>query len=126
MIKEEKDNEIPSNLIPRCPICGEEMEANLRKDETFVEDEGWNQAKDRYVKFIEDNKDKKILFLELGIGFNTQGIINIPFIQMTYRFLNANYVVINNDDVFVPKEIEEKTLLIKDDLKEIIYKLINK
>lgn len=105
MIKEEKDNEIPSNLIPRCPICGEEMETNLRKDETFVEDEGWNQAKDRYVKFIEDNKDKKILFLELGIGFNTPGIINIPFIQMTYRFLNANYVVINNDDVFVPKEI---------------------
>lgn len=77
MIKEEKDNEIPFNLIPRCPICEEEIKMNLRKDETFVEDEGCHQAKDRYVKFIEDNENKKILFLELGVGFNTPGIINI-------------------------------------------------
>ena len=44
---------------------------NLRCDNYFVEDEAWHEAADRYAGFLEQNKDKKVVLLELGVGFNT-------------------------------------------------------
>ena len=79
MRKEEKNMTIPSALVPRCPVCGEPMTMNLRCDATFVEDAGWHAACRRYEKFIEKYREKKILFLELGVGSNTPGIIKYPF-----------------------------------------------
>ena len=46
MLHQQKDMKIPNSLIPKCPVCGNEMSMNLRTDSTFVEDEGWHlQAK---------------------------------------------------------------------------------
>ena len=120
MIKNLKDFIIPSSLIPRCPVCGEEMTTNLRADDKFVQDDGWYQAASRYNQFLNDNKDRKVLFLELGVGWNTPGIIKIPFMQMTHQFKNANYAVINKGENYIPKEIKEKSIVIDDDLKEAI------
>jgi hypothetical protein len=39
---------VPSELVPVCPRCGAPMSMNLRADDTFVEDEGWHAAADRY------------------------------------------------------------------------------
>lgn len=83
MRKEEKNMTIPSALVPRCPVCGEPMTMNLRCDATFVEDAGWHAACRRYEKFIEKYREKKILFLELGVGGNTPGIIKYPFWRLT-------------------------------------------
>ena len=124
MLNNLKDGLIPTNLIPKCPICGEEMSMNLRSDETFVEDEGWIKASERYFKFINDNKDKRILFLELGVGFNTPGIIKYPFMQMTYSFKDAYYVCINKGNNYLPKEVKNKSLVINDDINKIIEKLL--
>jgi NAD-dependent SIR2 family protein deacetylase len=44
MIAEQMDMRIPSELVPKCPVCGGPMAMNLRSDETFVEDEGWHAA----------------------------------------------------------------------------------
>ncbi len=82
MLKETKDNKIPSYLIPKCPICGKEMTTNLRCDDKFVEDDGWHKAAKNYQNFLEDNKNKKILFLELGVGWNTPVIIKYSFISV--------------------------------------------
>lgn len=122
MIKQTNNNLIPTKLVPKCPVCGSLMETNLRKDNYFVEDEDWHKALDRYEKFLKENKEKKILFLEIGVGWNTPGIIKFPFMQMTYRFKNAFYISINNDPSDIPNEIKDKAIHIKEDLN-ILLKL---
>ena len=126
MLAEQKDGLIPSRLIPICPVCGEEMNTNLRSDDSFVEDDGWHKASKRYSEFIEKNKDKKILFLELGVGWNTPVIIKYPFINMTYRFENARYVCVNKGRNYIPKEIETKTIFIDDDIQHVLDALQEK
>lgn len=69
MLKEDKDYKIPSSLVPYCPVCGEKMEVNLRKDAFFVEDDTWHKLNNAYKTFINENKDKKLLLIELGVGF---------------------------------------------------------
>lgn len=85
MVSEQKEMKIPSGLLPFCPVCGAPMTMNLRQDETFVQDEGWYSAAERYREFIQDHKDGRIVFLELGVGGNTPGIIKYPFWQMTHE-----------------------------------------
>lgn len=84
MVKQQRDMRVPSELVPRCPVCGAPMTMNLRVDGSFVEDEGWHQASDRYRQFLQRNRGKHVLYLELGVGGNTPGIIKYPFWQMTY------------------------------------------
>lgn len=120
MLKSLKDGLIPSSLIPTCPICGEEMSMNLRSDDTFVEDEGWRKSASRYQRFIEENKDKKILFLELGVGYNTPSIIKYPFIRMTYNFKNAFYVCINKGFNQIPDEIKDKSIVLDEDINLLV------
>lgn len=123
MINNIKDGKIPSSLIPKCPICGREMTTNLRCDDAFVEDEGWHKAKNNYINFLETNKNKKILFLELGVGWNTPVIIKYPFIRMTYQYKNAFYVCVNKGFNQIPDEIRQKSLIINDDISKIISQI---
>lgn len=120
MLKETKDNKIPSYLVPKCPICGSPMTTNLRCDEYFVEDDGWFRAKERYVNYLNKYKDKKILFLELGVGYSTPVWIKYPFIKMTYNNKDAKYIVIDTGYQEIPKEIENQTIFINDDINKII------
>ena len=75
---------IPTDLVPRCPVCGGKMAMHLRADQYFVEDEAWHEAADRYVEFLESHKGKKLVFIELGVGFNTPVIIRFPFEKTVY------------------------------------------
>ncbi len=93
----DKDLKVPSNLVPKCPKCGENMEVNLRKDGTFVQDSNWYSMANRYDKFLNDNKDKKVLFLEFGVGFNTPSIIRFPFEEMTSKNKNFTLIRFNKD-----------------------------
>ncbi len=115
-----KDLKIPTELIPRCPLCGEVMTVNLRKDNTFVEPDGWHRAMERYHQFLEENASEKLLFLELGIGYNTPSIIKYPFWRMTYQNKNASYISINLDKSDIPSEIAERALYIEGDIGEAI------
>lgn len=126
MVRQQKDMKIPSSLIPHCPNCGSPMTLNLRKDETFVEDEGWKNALFRYEAFLKRHRNVKILFLELGVGYNTPGIIKYPFWQMTYQNPKAIYCCLNRDDVTIPQEIQDRSITIQGDIKEIFEKLLSK
>ena len=113
---------IPSDLIPVCPVCGKPMTMNLRSDDTFVEDEGWHKAAQRYADFL-DTRKGKILFLELGVGFNTPGIIKYPFWQMTADNPQATYACINFGDAGCPAEIRTQSICINGDIGEVLAKL---
>ncbi len=78
MVAEQKNMKIPSELVPRCPVCGKPMTMNLRSDSKFVQDEGWEQAYLRYKDFIEEHKNLPTIFIELGVGYNSPGIIKYP------------------------------------------------
>lgn len=120
MRKEEKNMTIPSALVPRCPVCGEPMTMNLRCDATFVEDAGWHAACRRYEKFIEKYREKKILFLELGVGGNTPGIIKYPFWRLTAENKRAFYACVNLENAYAPAEIAGRALCLRADIGEVI------
>ncbi len=124
MLEQQKDCKISSKLIPHCPLCGAVMTVNLRKDSTFVEDEGWHAACARYEDFVREQTGKKVLYLELGIGYNTPSIIKYPFWQMTYRNPNASYVNLNLMEEQLPKEIIKQSILIQGDISSILRHLI--
>jgi len=120
MRKEEKNMTIPSALAPRCPVCGEPMTMNLRCDATFVEDAGWHAACRRYEKFIEKYREKKILFLELGVGSNTPGIIKYPFWRLTAENKRAFYACVNLENAYAPAEIAGRSLCLRAGIGEVI------
>lgn len=111
---------IPSDMIPRCPHCGQEMSLNLRADDTFVEDEGWRSAARHYRDFLNRTAGKNVLFLELGVGFNTPGIIKYPFWGMVGKNKRAVFAAINQGEAYAPSEIEERSIVIDGDIAEVI------
>ncbi len=125
MVENIRDCKIPSELVPKCPVCGENMEVNLRKDAYFVQDDNWYRQNERYGEFLDNTKDKKVLLLELGVGFNTPGIIRLPFEQMTYNNKEWNLVRINKDNTSTFFDIEDKIIKIKDDISAVFSQKIH-
>lgn len=117
---------IDKELLPVCPVCGEPMTLNLRSDDTFVEDEGWHKAADNYIQFLNRHSELKTVFLELGVGYNTPVIIKYPFISMTNKWPKATYICINPNEKYVPEGIEDKSIIINDDIKDVFNALLNK
>lgn len=120
MLDKTEDCKIPSDLVPKCPVCGAEMETNLRKDNLFVEDEKWHDANKRYMDFLHKITGENIVFLEMGVGFNTPGIIRYPFEQMTYDNPNATLIRLNKDYANAIKENKSKTISFDENIEEIL------
>ena len=114
---------IPTELIPKCPDDGSEMAMNLRADNTFVQDNGWYAASERYSEYLRRHKNMKVLFLDAGCGFNTPTIFKVPFWQMTEEWPDATYACLNYGEAFAPDEIKEKSICINGDIGEILEKL---
>lgn len=123
MVDRQKDMRIPTELIPVCPYCGKPMITNLRSDDKFVEDEGWHAAAERYENFLRTREGQKILFLELGVGYNTPGIIKVPFWRMTYENPNAVYACVNQGQTASPREIADRSICIDGDIGKTILEL---
>jgi len=120
MLSEQRDMRIPAELIPKCPVCGVPMAMNLRCDDTFVQDEGWYAASERYHDFIRRHKGLYILFLELGVGGNTPVIIKYPFWQMTSENPKAVYACVNYGDAVCPRGIEKQSICLDEDIGKAI------
>ena len=125
MMERQENMKIPTELLPVCPRCGKPMTMNLRSDDKFAEDEGWHQAAERYENFLRTRAGGKILFLELGVGYNTPGIIKYPFWQMTAKNPNAIYACINQGQAACPPEIERRSLCINADIGPVLQSLPN-
>lgn len=123
MIAEQRGMKVPAELVPKCPVCGAPMTMNLRCDNTFVQDDGWYAASNRYSAFIRRHKDLHILFLELGVGANTPGIIKYPFWRMTAANPKGSYACINLGEACAPTEIRDRSICINGDIGQILEKI---
>ncbi|MCR4586811.1 MAG: Sir2 silent information regulator family NAD-dependent deacetylase [Lachnospiraceae bacterium] len=122
MMEQQADMRIPSKLVPKCPHCGKPLTMNLRSDDRFVEDEGWHAAAERYNHFLRTRKGR-ILYLELGVGYNTPGIIKYPFWQETLKNAQATYACINFGESACPDEIRERSICMNGDIGEVLQEL---
>ncbi len=116
MVERQRDLRVPTDLVPRCPVCGAPMTMNLRCDDRFVEDRGWHAAARRYTEYLTRHKGKRILLLELGVGNNTPGIIKYPFWRLTRQEKQATFASINVCQSPVPPQIRAKSVLIEADI----------
>lgn len=123
MVARTVDCKIPAKLIPKCPVCGGPMKVNLRADEYFIEDEAWDEASSRYQQFISQIGLQKVVYLELGVGYNTPGIIRYPFEQFTYRNPNAQLIRFNRDYPDGMEENTGKTISFTEDIQTVIGKM---
>ena len=119
MVEQQKDMRIPSELIPACPNCGKPLTMNLRSDDSFVQDQGWYEASERYNDFLH-TRQGKILYLELGVGYNTPVIIKYPFWQMTLSNPDAVYACVNYGEAACPDEIRDRSVCIDGDIGKVI------
>lgn len=115
---------IPSELVPRCPVCGAPMAMNLRIDSTFVEDAGWHQASNRYQDFVHRYRDKQLLLLELGVGNNTPSIIKYPFWRLAVQQPNITYATISLKNAVCPPQIDEQSICIQADIRTVLQTLL--
>lgn len=120
MLAQQQDMKIPSELIPRCPVCGAPMTMNLRCDDTFVQDRGWYAAQSRYAVFLQRHKQGKVLYLELGVGNNTPGIIKYPFWRYTLENPDAAYACVNLGQANVPREIADRSVFLNMDIGQAL------
>lgn len=123
MVEQQKNMRVPSKLLPVCPHCGKPLTMNLRSDDRFVQDEGWYEAAERYEDFLQRHQRDRILYLELGVGMNTPGIVKFSFRRMTARNPKAVYVCVNLGEAGAPREIASRSICIDGDIGEVLKKL---
>ena len=123
MVSGQRDMRVPAGLVPYCPVCGAPMTMNLRIDALFVQDGGWHAALRRYEDFLRGHERANILYLELGVGFNTPGIIKLPFWEMTMKNPDATYACLNPGEADCPREIAGRSLCISEDAGKTLERL---
>ena len=120
MVARQRDMKIPTELVPHCPVCGAPLTMNLRCDDTFVQDRGWYAAAERYSNFVRQHSHGKILYLELGVGTNTPGIIKYPFWKFTLENPEAVYACINQGQAYAPREIVDRSICLNMDIGQVL------
>lgn len=114
---------IPAELLPRCPYCGRIMQPWVRDDETFLEGEIWQAAAKRYENFLEENRGKKLLLLELGVGEANPGIVKLPFWNITQKEEEAFYITVTFGKPEAPAQLQGKSIAIADELGKFLHEL---
>ena len=123
MVLEQRDLRVPTELVPHCPVCGRPMTMNLRCDDAFVQDDGWYAAAGRYEDFLRRHRGRAVLFLELGVGYNTPVIIKYSFWKMTAENSRAVYACVNQGETRVPAGIASRSICIKGDICSVLEQM---
>lgn len=75
----EDGTSIPTEMIPRCPHCGAEAFPWVRGYGNFLQGKKYEEQYQKISDYIQRNRDKKLLFIELGVGRLTPMFIQEPF-----------------------------------------------
>ena len=124
MVDNTEDCKIPSSLVPTCPVCGGPMELNIRKDSYFIEDEEWHYKKRLFDEYLSKINGEKVVFLELGVGYNTPTIIRLTFEQLVFNNPNSSLIRINKDFPNGVEENKHKTISFDEDISLVIENLL--
>ena len=119
MAAEETGGKIPSALVPACPVCGGPMQVHMEMDHNFIPD---TKGQKHLTDFLEQYHGKKLVILELGIGWRNQ-LIKAPLMRLTAREPQAFYVTVNLGEIFIPDEIKEKSYGLDGDLARMLHEL---
>lgn len=119
MAAAEQEGRSFSELIPVCPVCGGPMQVHMEADTNFIPD---IESRKRLEAFLKQYHRKKLVILELGIGWRNQ-LIKAPLMRLTAQEPQAVYVTINLGEIFIPEEIREKSYGLDGDLAEILHAL---
>ena len=119
-----RDCKIPSSMVPKCPVCGGPMDMNLRKDNYFVQDDAWYKAEERFSDYLSEAIDKKLVLLELGVGFNTPTIIRFPFEKLVREHDNIRLIRLNLEQAAVPESFGQRAVGIQTDMAESIKDIV--
>lgn len=120
MVQATKDCNIPSYMVPKCPVCHGPMAMNLRCDSYFVEDEDWHKADNYFHDFLTENLDKKMVLLELGVGFNTPTIIRFPFEHLVREHQNISLIRLNLEEAVIPESFGTRAIGINADIAQVL------
>ncbi len=122
MAAEQSNRKIPAAFVPHCPKCSAVMEVNKRTEEKgMVEDHHFHEQKARYEQFLKENENKKVLFLEIGVGNTTPQYIKHPFQKMTLENPKSLFVTMNQKDYFIPHKVRPQMVRIKEDIEEVLH-----
>lgn len=126
MRRAQEDCRVPSALVPKCPVCGGEMEIHIRKDEHFVQDERWYAASEAYSAFAEQALKGKTALLEIGVGYNTPAIIRFPFEQLTQLGEDVTLVRINKEFPEAVTANADRTISFSQDAWDVVTDLASR
>ena len=124
MMAEQRNMRVPSELIPHCPRCEKSLTMNLRSDDKFVQDEGWYRAAGRYEDYLRRHQRGKVLYLELGVGYNTPAIIKYPFWKMSLRNRQAVFACVNRGQAVCPVDLRRRAICIDGDIGTVLGRLL--
>ena len=116
---------VATELIPKCPNCGGEAFPWVRGYGNFLQGEKYEGEYKKVSDYILKNQNKKILFLELGVGRMTPMFIQEPFWSLTKGLPNAYYIGVNDRYNFLPKDIEDKGMVIVENISKVLKDTAN-
>lgn len=112
-------------VLPTCPYCGAPLFVAFRAREEY------RQQAEKYHRWLEGTLDKKLAVIEIGVGFNTPGVIRWPFERLVSIHRDVSFFRINSDyrgfahtaRPEIPVEIQSKSLSLNADAGEVIKAL---
>lgn len=115
-----EDTSVPGGMIPRCPHCGGEAFPWVRGYGNFLQGRKYEEQYEKVSRYVTEHRDSRILFLELGVGRLTPMFIQEPFWTLTLRLPDAYYIAVNDRYNFLPKQIEDKGIVIQADISRVL------
>ena len=111
---------IPKTMIPRCPHCGGEAFPWVRGYGNFLQGKKYDEQYEKISHYVLEHKEKKILFLEFGVGRMTPMFIQEPFWNLTLSLPRARYIAVNDKYDFLPRQLEDKGMVIVADIAKVL------
>jgi NAD-dependent SIR2 family protein deacetylase len=114
------------SAVPYCPYCSAPLYTAFRAFE------GYKNEQQRYYDWIESTIGRTLCIIELGVGFNTPGVIRRPFEQLAYTHEKAHLFRINKEYQewsghggysMVPEQLKGRATSMPYDAKEVLEHL---